>query len=31
MLSLEPEERISPVEILQHFGVPCKPQRIPFY
>lgn len=31
MLSLEPEQRISPYEILTFFGVDCEPQRIPFY
>ena len=31
MLELDPEDRVSPYQVLSHFGVECEPQRIPFY
>ncbi len=31
MLDLDPEKRISPYEVLTHFGVSCEPLRIPSY
>lgn len=31
MLQLNPEERISPFDILTHFGINCQPERIPSY
>ena len=31
MLHLEPEERISPLQLLRELGVECQPTRIPSY